>query len=102
MFVYVTLDAKLHPWLVSARVPVPQADKITTLCKAAGVGVEAIWPNLFAKALQGVCTVCVCVCVCVRVRVRALCVCVCVRVRVCGVYGVCVCVWCVCVHCVCV
>ena len=29
------------------------ADKITTLCKAAGVGVEAIWPSLFAKALQG-------------------------------------------------
>ena len=30
-----------------------QADKIATLCKAAGVTVETIWPNLFAKALQG-------------------------------------------------
>ena len=29
------------------------ADKIATLCKAAGVTVETIWPNLFAKALQG-------------------------------------------------
>ena len=59
MFVSVTLDVKIHPWLVRVCVRVPQADKITTLCKAAGVGVEAIWPSLFAKALQGVCTVCI-------------------------------------------
>lgn len=30
-----------------------QADKIKTLVKAAGVEVEPIWPNLFAKALEG-------------------------------------------------
>jgi large subunit ribosomal protein LP1 len=29
------------------------ADKIQTLCKAADVPVDAIWPKLFAKALQG-------------------------------------------------
>ena len=31
----------------------PQADKIKTLVKAAGVDVEPIWPSLFAKALEG-------------------------------------------------
>ena len=30
-----------------------QADKIQTLCKAADVQVDAIWPKLFAKALEG-------------------------------------------------
>ena len=30
-----------------------QAEKISTLIKAAGVNVEPIWPNLFARALEG-------------------------------------------------
>lgn len=30
-----------------------QADKMTTLIKAAGVSYEPIWPNLFARALEG-------------------------------------------------
>ena len=29
-------------------------EKINTLLKAAGIEVEAIWPTLYAKALQGV------------------------------------------------
>ncbi|KAI9139177.1 60s acidic ribosomal protein-domain-containing protein [Paraphysoderma sedebokerense] len=29
------------------------ADKLMTLCKAANVEVEPIWPSLFAKALEG-------------------------------------------------
>jgi large subunit ribosomal protein LP1 len=29
------------------------ADKLTTLTKAAGVEVEAIWAQLFARALEG-------------------------------------------------
>ncbi|KAI8843601.1 60s acidic ribosomal protein-domain-containing protein [Chytridium lagenaria] len=29
------------------------ADKLTTLIEAAGIEIEAIWPNLFAKALAG-------------------------------------------------
>ncbi|KAJ3217233.1 60S acidic ribosomal protein P1 [Dinochytrium kinnereticum] len=29
------------------------ADKLSTLIEAAGVEIEAIWPNLFAKALAG-------------------------------------------------
>ena len=30
-----------------------KAEKISTLIKAAGVNVEPIWPNLFARALEG-------------------------------------------------
>ncbi|KAJ3096154.1 60S acidic ribosomal protein P1 [Phlyctochytrium planicorne] len=29
------------------------ADKLTSLIEAAGIEIEAIWPNLFAKALAG-------------------------------------------------
>ena len=30
-----------------------QAEKMSTLINAAGVNVEAIWPSLFSKALEG-------------------------------------------------
>jgi len=32
--------------------PTPQADKIETILKAAGVTVEPYWPSLFAKVLE--------------------------------------------------